>query len=115
MKNEGLRTLTSDEELDLGRKSLGNEVWSEREVFGKVRSQKGLREIKKNEMEIVLTLYIENPVSRWIKMCQDLLRVKTQEIAIEQLSRNCREVSVAKGARWIKKLSSIQKLPRWIK
>ena len=26
MKNEGLRTLISEEELDLGRKTLGNEV-----------------------------------------------------------------------------------------
>jgi len=25
-----------------------------------------------------------------------------------------RDVSTAKGARWIEKLSSIQKLPRWI-
>ena len=33
MKNEGLRTLTSEEELDLGRKTLGNEFWSERERF----------------------------------------------------------------------------------
>ena len=56
MKNEGLKTLTNEEELDLGRKSLGNVVWSERKVFGKVRSQKGSREIEKNEMEIALTL-----------------------------------------------------------
>ena len=33
MKNEGLRTLTSEEEQDLGRKSQGNEVGSEREGF----------------------------------------------------------------------------------
>ena len=59
MKNEGLKTLTREENLDLGQKSTGNEVWSEREVFGKVRSQKGSREIEKNEGEIALTLYIE--------------------------------------------------------
>ena len=69
MKNEGLRTLTNEQELDLGRKSLGNEVWSEREVFGKVRSQKGSREIEKNEMEITLTLYIEILNSQWIERC----------------------------------------------
>ena len=34
------------------------EVLSEKRVFGKVRSQKRSREIKKNEMEIALTLYI---------------------------------------------------------
>ena len=45
MKNEGLRTLTREENPDLGRKSLGNEVWSEREVFGKVRRRVLSREI----------------------------------------------------------------------
>ena len=109
MKNEGLRTLTSDEELDLGRKSLGNEVWSEREVFGKVRSQKGLREIKKNEMEIVLTLYIENPVSRWIKRCWELSRIK---ICQNELLRSYREVSTTKWPRWIEKLLSIYQIYR---
>ena len=64
MKNEGLRTLTREEKLDLGQKSLGNKVWSEREVFGKVRRQNGSREIEKNEMEIALIRYIEIPVSR---------------------------------------------------
>ena len=34
MKNEGLRTLTSEKELDLGRKSLGNEGQIESEVLG---------------------------------------------------------------------------------
>ena len=38
MKNKGLKTLTKEEKIDLGQKTLGNEVWSEREVFGKVRS-----------------------------------------------------------------------------
>ena len=56
MKNEGLRILTSEEEQNLGRKSLGNEVWSEREKFGKVRGQKGSREIEKSEAGITLTL-----------------------------------------------------------
>ena len=56
MKNEGLKTLTREEKLNLGRKSTRKEVWSEREVFGKVRGQKGLREIEKSEVEIVLTL-----------------------------------------------------------
>ena len=44
-------------------RTLGEEVLSEKEEFGKVRRQKGSREIEKNEMEIVLTLYIEIPVS----------------------------------------------------
>ena len=33
MKNEGFRNLTSEETLDLARKSTKDEVWSEREVF----------------------------------------------------------------------------------
>ena len=45
MKNEGFRTLTREENLDLCRKSLGNEVWSEREVFGKIRRRVLSREI----------------------------------------------------------------------
>ena len=56
MKNEGLKTLTREEKLNLGRKSTRKEVWSEREVFRKVRGQKGLREIEKSEAEIMLTL-----------------------------------------------------------
>ena len=45
MKNEGLRTLTREEKLDLGRKSLGNEVWSEKEVSEKRERCFLLREI----------------------------------------------------------------------
>ena len=62
-EKEGKQDLTNEGRINLGRKTLGNEVWSEREVFGKVRSQKGSREIEKNEMEIALTLYIEILVS----------------------------------------------------
>ena len=36
-----------------------------------------------------------------------MLRFKTRELAVEELLRVYREVSIAKGARWIKKLSSI--------
>ena len=59
-EKEGKHDLTSEGRINLSRKSLRNEVWSEREVFGKVRSQKGSR---KNGMEIALTLYIEIPIS----------------------------------------------------
>ena len=76
-----------------------------RDIFCRERS-------RRNEENIARTLYIENPVSRWIKMCQDLSRVKTQEIAIEQLSRNCREVSTTKWPRWIEKLLSIYQIYR---
>jgi len=42
-------------------------------------------------------------------------RFKTREIAIEELSRICREVSTAKGSWWIENLTSIQKVSWWIK
>ena len=41
-----------------GRRLSEKEVLSEKREFGKVRGQKGLGEIEKNEMEIALTLYI---------------------------------------------------------
>ena len=46
MKNEGFRNLTREETLDLGQKSLGNEVWSEREVFRKREIRFLSREIR---------------------------------------------------------------------
>ena len=73
-----------------------------REVFCRER-------LRRNERNAAWTLYIENPVSRWIKRCRELSRIKKREIAIEQLSRSYRKVSTAKGTRWIEKLSSIYK------
>ena len=35
MTNEGFRTLTKEETLNLGQKSQGNEVWSKRGMFGR--------------------------------------------------------------------------------
>ena len=58
------------------------------------------------------TLFIEIPVSRWIERCRDLSRIKTREIAIEELSSNYREVSTANKVRWIEKLSSIYRAYR---
>ena len=68
-KKNRKQDLTNEGRINLGRRILRNEVWSVKEMFGKVRSHIGLREIETNEMEIVLTLYIEIPVSRWIKRC----------------------------------------------
>ena len=44
MKKEGLRTFTSEETLDLGWKTQGNEVWSERERFWEEKRPNLLRE-----------------------------------------------------------------------
>ena len=49
---EGKQDLTSEGGINLGRKTLGNEIWSEREEFGKVRRQVLLREIEGEMREI---------------------------------------------------------------
>ena len=54
-EKEGLGPLPSEEQLDLGRKVLEDEVWSEREVLGGEKT----REIEQNEFQIVLNKYIE--------------------------------------------------------
>ena len=58
-EKEGLGPLPSEEKLDLGRKILEEEVWSEWERFWEVKSQERLREIEWNESEIARTLYIQ--------------------------------------------------------
>ena len=44
-EKEGKQDLTSEGRINLGRKTLGNAVWSEREEFGKVRRRILSREI----------------------------------------------------------------------
>ena len=68
----------------------------------------------RNERNVTQTLYIEIHVSQWIETCRELSRIKTCKLTVEELSRIYREVFIAKGSRWIEKLSSIQKVPRWI-
>ena len=84
-------------------------------MFGKVRSQKGSREIEKNEMEITLTHYVEIPVSRWIKRCRELLRIKMARMSyqetIKKLSRGDHSKVTSRDQEAIEHLSSIQKLP----
>ena len=63
-EKEGKQDLPCEGRINLGQKSHGNEVWSEREEFGKVRRQVRLREIGKNERNIALTLYIETYVAQ---------------------------------------------------
>ena len=56
----GIKDLTSEEEQDQGRRTLGIEVWSEWEVFGRWKYLKQSREIEENESEIARHLYIES-------------------------------------------------------
>ena len=44
---------------DQDQRMIGEKILSEWEVFGKVRVQKGSREIEKSEREIAPILYIE--------------------------------------------------------
>ena len=59
-------------------------IWSEREVFGKVRSLKGSREIKKKLEKCRTDLIYRNSS---FSMDREVSRIKKQEIAIEELSR----------------------------
>ena len=49
-EKEGLGPFPSEETLDLARKILKDEVWSERERFGRWKDTKQLREIEENEI-----------------------------------------------------------------
>ena len=64
--------------------TLGEEVWSEKEEFGKVRRQKGSRGIEKNEVEIALTLYIEIHNSRQIERYRKGSRYKVRQIHLSR-------------------------------
>ena len=46
MMKWGIKDLTSEEEQDQGQRTLGNEVWSEREEFGRWKDSKQSREIE---------------------------------------------------------------------
>ena len=94
------------------RRLSEEKVWSDWKVFGKVRRQKESREIEGYEKEFALTLYIEIHNSWEIERCREVSRFKTRESAVKELSRICREVSIAKGFQWIKKLSRIYQASR---
>ena len=63
-EKEGEINIPDEEKWSLGRKTLGKEVWSERERFWEVKSQQELRETERNEPEIARILYIEPLKSR---------------------------------------------------
>ena len=92
-EKEGKQYLTSEGRINLGRKSLRNEVWSEKEVFGKVRRRFLLREITRNERSVAQTLCIETFTARWIERYRELSRIK---ISQKELLSSYREASTAK-------------------
>ena len=92
-EKEGKQYLTSEGRINLGQNSLRNEVWSEKEEFGKVRRRVLLREIRRNERSVTQTLYIETFTARWIERYRELLRIK---ISQKELLSNYREAPTAK-------------------
>ena len=60
-------------------------------MFRSERREFQSREIRENEKRIVLTLFIEISVSRWIERCRELSRFKmarrSYQAAIEELSK----------------------------
>ena len=60
----------------MGQKISGEGEKCEWEEFGREMKEFLLREIEENEIEIVLTLYIDKYVARWISRYQKVLRIK---------------------------------------
>ena len=58
-EKEGLGPLPNEERLNLGRKILEDEVWSQGEKFWEMKSLERSREIEQNEVRIALNKYIE--------------------------------------------------------
>ena len=115
----GIKDLTSEEEQDQGRKTLGNEVWSERRVWEGERSksiERDREEMNKNCADPLNRNFINLDRSRCVERCWEF---KRRFLAVEELSRIYREVSIAKESRWIEeaieRLLSNQKVSRWIK
>ena len=78
------------------------EVWERKVIFCQERSGR-------NERKSRWRVYIEIHKARWIERCRVL---KTRVLSVRELSRICREVSIAKGSRWIEKLSRIYQASR---
>ena len=109
MKNERLRTLTREENLDLGWNPSGEGEEVEWEVFRREMREFLSREIGEKWKKITLTLYIDKYVARWISRYREVSRIKNSQM---ELSRSYREVSIANWPWWIEKLSSIYQANR---
>ena len=75
-EKEGLRPLPSEEKLDLGRKIIGDEVWSERERFREWRGNKSWERSRGMRYESCWPYIYKLSNSRHIERCQDLLSFK---------------------------------------
>ena len=89
MKNEGLRTFTREEKLDLSRNPSGEGEEVEWEVFGKKMREFFSREISEKWRKIALTLYIDKYATRWIEITITTIekrcsRGSTDSLAVER-------------------------------
>ena len=101
---------TRERKWSWDRRESGEVIWSERErCLGRWEVRNDWERLRRN---VVRNLFIEIPVSRWIKRFRELSRIKTREIDIDELSSSYREVSTANKLRWINKLSSIYQASR---
>ena len=106
-QNERKRIIP-EEEINLETKDWVGKWFGVRErCLGRWEVWKDRERSRRNERNVVRTLFIEILDSWWIKRCQELSRIKMREIAIEELLRSYREVSTTYNLRWIEKLSSI--------
>ena len=105
MRQREKSTYQMKKRRSLGWKTLGKEVWSERERgFGMWRVNRSWERLRKNEPEIARILYIESLKSRQIEKCWEVLKFKLRQM---HLSSSYPKVSTAKKARWIEELLSI--------
>ena len=111
MKNEGLRTFTREEKLDLSRNPSGEGEEVEWEVFGREIRELLLRKIGEKWKKIVLILYIDKYTTRWIGRYQEVSRIKNSQM---ELSRGVHSNLTSMDREAIENLSSIQKLSQWI-
>ena len=104
------RSLTREKNWSWDRRTLGKEVWSEWERFGRWKDTKQSRETEEMRFEIAQSLYIE-PLKSWqIKRCQTVSRLINLDRCIYQVA--IQRCSQQKEARWIDELSSIYREDR---
>ena len=97
MINEWIRDILEEENALWDRRTLRKEVWSDWEEFGEVKRQKQSREIGEKWRKKRANPLYRNPS---FSMDQEVSRIK-------KARNSYREVSIAKGPRWIEKLLSI--------
>ena len=66
----------------MGQKLSGEGEECEWEEFGREMREFLSREIEENEIEITLTLYIDNYVARWFGRYRKVLRIKISQMEL---------------------------------